>query len=640
MQTNKKRKLLELLLKQNGIVTVSEYAKVLGMSKRSIYSYLDDLEDEIKRHGLSIKRIPSKGIMITRNDEFKEEVVISEANDEYSLSSRRFELINRLLIKGKTIDMVDFAIEFYVSESSIRNDISYLNNILINCNEVRIAISRNQIYVDKKSESDLLRAIIYLNGIITSELSLDDKEKYIASIYDENIVNEVHQIVRGYIDALELNIAEHYIEHICNVLITLSSRVKGGHHVENNDNLLDYDRIKMMADALLSKQFLETISHRLNLNFELGDINFVSSYLRADRIQISNFDKIESKDLQVFRCILGRLEKIIGIRLDEEDELVKNLLIHMNAMVYRLRNDIIITNSLLENIKSEFGVLFNVLSVVFETENSSLDIKITDDEIGYLLIHIQNIIERQKKTKNILLVCPHGAVTSNLILSQIRELLPAYNFIETISIDRVDKVRLDSIDFVISTIDINGIDKPVIKISPIISKDDIRNIYNFYQNLIFSNHEYLHEYEHLARFVDKDLVFEMSDIAKEDLIKRVCIKLYDEGVVTRDYFDSLLRREMISSTDNIYGFALPHGDIKYVEKTKLCVVLLKKPLHWNKHQVSIVIFFNIHYDDLQSSKKILDDIYNLMHSERFKELMRQGIGKEEFLEFIKKDQND
>ena len=640
MQTNKKRKLLELLLKQNGIVTVSEYAKVLGMSKRSIYSYLDDLEDEIKRYGLSIKRIPSKGIMITRNDEFKKEVVISEANDEYSLSSRRFELINRLLIKGKTIDMVDFAIEFYVSESSIRNDISYLNNILINCNEVRIAISRNQIYVDKKSESDLLRAIIYLNGIITSELSLDDKEKYIASIYDENIVNEVHQIVRGYIDALELNIAEHYIEHICNVLITLSSRVKGGHHVENNDNLLDYDRIKMMADALLSKQFLETISHRLNLNFELGDINFVSSYLRADRIQISNFDKIESKDLQVFRCILGRLEKIIGIRLDEEDELVKNLLIHMNAMVYRLRNDIIITNSLLENIKSEFGVLFNVLSVVFETENSSLDIKITDDEIGYLLIHIQNIIERQKKTKNILLVCPHGVVTSNLILSQIRELLPAYNFIETISIDRVDKVRLDSIDFVISTIDINGIDKPVIKISPIISKDDIRNIYNFYQNLIFNNHEYLHEYEHLARFVDKDLVFEMSDIAKEDLIKRVCIKLYDEGVVTRDYFDSLLRREMISSTDNIYGFALPHGDIKCVEKTKLCIVLLKKPLHWNKHQVSIVIFFNIHYDDLQSSKKILDDIYNLMHSERFKELMRQGIGKEEFLEFIKKDQND
>ena len=292
MQTNKKRKLLELLLKQNGIVTVSEYAKVLGMSKRSIYSYLDDLEDEIKRYGLSIKRIPSKGIMITRNDEFKEEVVISEANDEYSLSSRRFELINRLLIKGKTIDMVDFAIEFYVSESSIRNDISYLNNILINCNEVRIAISRNQIYVDKKSESDLLRAIIYLNGIITSELSLEDKEKYIASIYDENIVNEVHQIVRGYIDALELNIAEYYIEHICNVLITLSSRVKGGHHVENNDNLLDYDRIKMMADALLSKQFLETISHRLNLNFELGDINFVSSYLRADRIQISNFDKL------------------------------------------------------------------------------------------------------------------------------------------------------------------------------------------------------------------------------------------------------------------------------------------------------------------------------------------------------------
>lgn len=637
MRSNKQRQLFELLIKQQGIVTVERYAALLGASKRSVYSYLSELEPYLKSKGFELKKIPSKGIeiiftgLVEKNDE--------DQLDEFSLDSRRFELISRILIHDEVIDLNEFCEEFYISESSARNDVMAIEEMLEPFKNVNIVISKRKIYKTECEESELINSIVYMNEILCHELSYSEKEEYYSIVYDANVVKTVKTIIDHYIEALDLNVAEHYISHIYSVIITLTSRVILGNHIIIEDNSLDYDKLKKIADILLAKQFLGSIGLQLNIEYSDGDVEFVSNYLKADRIQISNISNIAENDMVVYRRILNKFGRFMNIEFNEQDILVQNLLKHLNAMVFRLRNHIMINNNLLENIKKEFGSLFNLIWIVLESENEHLKIQCTDDEVGFLLIHVQNIIEKQKKTKNVLIVCPQGIVTSNLIANKIREVIPAYNFIEAISYERINKVRLDSIDFVISTVDIPNINKPILKVSPIITIEDMRNIINFYHELIIEN-KFRHRYISLLKHLDDKFIFEVDSKDKDEIIEMVCNQLYEQDIVSMEYRESVLHRETLGTTDNVYMFAIPHGDVKYVKQTKMGIVLLKNPMKWNKHLVSIVIFFNIKRDDLIQSKAILDDIYALMHSDEFNKKLRNGITKDIFLKFIESESYD
>lgn len=56
---------------------------------------------------------------------------------------------------------------------------------------------------------------------------------------------------------------------------------------------------------------------------------------------------------------------------------------HIYYMLYRLKNNIAIKNPLIDQIKKEFRVLFDMLHMIVEM---GIDQKITEDEIGFLFI--------------------------------------------------------------------------------------------------------------------------------------------------------------------------------------------------------------------------------------------------------------
>lgn len=206
-----------------------------------------------------------------------------------------------------------------------------------------------------------------------------------------------------------------------------------GRHIQDEDNLLDYDRIRFLPNQILAKQFLSTLTEQLNVEFSEGDAQFLVEYLVADRIQIHNFEKIMEADRVIFEKILQKMEMLIYVQFSDNEEYRNNLLLHLNAMTFRLRKGLKLKNELLKQIKREFEMLFNLTWVVLESEADALHIHISEDEVGFLVIHFQNFIDLQQRTKRILLICPQGIATSELILNRLRMVLPAFNAIETAS---------------------------------------------------------------------------------------------------------------------------------------------------------------------------------------------------------------
>lgn len=636
MLSAKQKELLNILLCQQQKSTVEQYAKMLNVSKRTVYSYLDLLESELTQRGYQLIRSPGQGVEVIKGKSTNDET--DEETDIFSIENRRMELIYRILLKQEKVPFQAFCDEFFVSESSIRKDILILNQMLSNPEHVRFTISHKEIIVSGDVNAlTTCEALIRLNEGFLIGNDFHHKLEHLTLLYDSKIIETVVTLVSGYIHDVKINLAEHYMTNIASVLIVLASMAAKGRHIQDADNLLDYDRIRFLPNQILAKQFLSTLADQLDVTFSEGDSQFLVEYLVADRIQIHNFEKIDDADRMIFEKILQKMEMLIYVDFSSNEEYRNNLLLHLNAMTFRLRKGLKLKNDLLRQIKKEFEMLFNLTWVVLESEADALHIRISEDEVGFLVIHFQNFIDQQQRTKRILLICPQGIATSEMILNRLRMVLPAFNAIETASTSKALRCNLDSIDFVVSTVDVEDIHKPVVRVSPVITDEDLRNIMSFYQQQILQPPRCERaelKLPTLRQYMKSEFIVEGDADSKEEIILNMASKLQTTGYVKEGYAQSMLNRETIGSTDNIYQIALPHGDIKLVNKTIISFYLLKNARKWKNHMVKLVIFFNIAESDLTISKKILDDLYCFIRSHQLAERLKLKSDKQSIEELL------
>lgn len=113
----------------------------------------------------------------------------------------------------------------------------------------------------------------------------------------------------------------------------------------------------------------------------------------------------------------------------------------------------------------------------------------------------------------------------------------------------------------------------------------------------------------------------------------MCKNLYQEDIVEKSFYNSVIKRESFSPTSFAYGFAIPHAlDSSLVSKPKISIMLLKKPIQWGDYQVRIIFLlaidrFNNHI--LTLFFEWITNLYNNIH------LLNQLIECKNFKEFIK-----
>lgn len=266
MLSAKQKELLNILLCQQQKSTVEQYAKMLNVSKRTVYSYLDLLESELTQRGYQLIRSPGQGVEVIKGKSTNDET--DEETDIFSIENRRMELIYRILLKQEKVPFQAFCDEFFVSESSIRKDILILNQMLSNPEHVRFTISHKEIIVSGDVNAlTTCEALIRLNEGFLIGNDFHHKLEHLTLLYDSKIIETVVTLVSGYIHDVKINLAEHYMTNIASVLIVLASMAAKGRHIQDADNLLDYDRIRFLPNQILARQFLSTLADQLDVTF-------------------------------------------------------------------------------------------------------------------------------------------------------------------------------------------------------------------------------------------------------------------------------------------------------------------------------------------------------------------------------------
>ncbi|MBO0448746.1 transcription antiterminator [Enterococcus sp. MJM12] len=637
MLSRRQKELVEVMLQQERFQTVDFFANKLGVSKRTVHSELKAIEPYISSSGMFLEKKRGVGIALKNLKEVGFEQDTDDLFDEYSLVTRRIEIMEMLLFDQEITSFNQLSDQFLVSKTSIKNDLTLIMKILQVGNHLNL-VSDLQGTRLSGSEEDFQKGLLQFNRYLISNFdifddgSVHENVRLLERYYGENLVSACSNILYTYVRDNVNAISDYYIQNILSIFIILVYRLKKNKHF-NQSNIQKNQKnnrfYKKSAESLLSKA-----ANRLKIQFNDSDVEFLSQHLISNR-----FESLpdESVDRELVDKLISKVSESLKVQLSDDVHLEEQLRNHIPPMLYRLKSNNKTENPFTSQIKKEFSLTFNVIWVVLSEYESEVGISFNEDEIAFLTMYFQAAIERAKLNKRILIVCQMGIATSELLINRIKSILPSLDKLEVASAGELRNLNIESYDLIISTIKLELQHHNILYVSPFLNEEDMNKISKYSlgiskQNTTKNNKKI----RMLNNFIyDDEIYFNTNFSSREELIESIGSDLEKKGYIQTEFIKSVLNRENLGGTDLPSGTSVPHGNSLYVNKTVIAIIKNKKKMKWNEYFVDVIFLICIASEDTKKIREILSDIYQILDNPTKLTSIRNIKNKQLLLDVIK-----
>ena len=622
--------LLEFLLKQHEYLSANQLAEKYGVSTKTVYQDIDKLNDFFDEGELKsrIVKVPRKGIKLSADEERKQIHSLLLVNkhesgvQDFSPEYRESELIKRLFINQEDLDIYDFAEEMYVTESTVHRDIDKLEKNLGQF-DLKIRIKHDQLFVDG-DEWNIRKA---LQSYVIQAQSLGREEK-IERFFSEKDIEICYEAISRLSQKYHHQFSEEYSCLLLVECLVFKKRTENNNCLtERTSNLIN--DLNHLEVYFFSGELLESIINKSFSEISPYEIEAMAYSLLAYGFSIQSADYIQNIEHQVNELI-NKVSNLLSLDLSKDNPLKLMLSNHISKMIFRLRNQIYITNPALEEIKKQYSSLFNVIWIAIRGLSKYYEINISNEELAFIVIHFQLAIEKIVKPLNIVVICQNGIATSELIMSKLHKIFDSDAKITNINARELDFYDLSNIDLIISTIALPEVKVPVIEVSPILTKDEIESIRSFYSEHMTDNYTLMRtsldgrkfNLESLQTLIKKPSLIRETVKSKKECIEKMIRECDATNRRIKEFKESILERETLGSTSVYTGVALPHCDPRFVEQSELIVMTLDKPINWGKNNVKLIILIAVAENDIPIFKDSLIALYSVIENQ---ELMNELV---------------
>ncbi|MFY9283551.1 MAG: PTS sugar transporter subunit IIA [Miniphocaeibacter sp.] len=612
MKNRQRYILLEIL---NGkTINLVEISGKLKISDRTIRNDIVDLNNFFERkdyHNLIV--LKNSEIFLNKkylNDNRILYIFDNRSISKYDPDSRKLDILYELLIEENTVSYNKLSEKYYVSKSSIFNDLSEIKKILIKAKLKLLSDNRGTFIVGNEMDKQQL-----IREIIIEQLTDRDKFKFSTSNnrfldwINISWINEIRYGLKNILKKKNLIVSNFYIGIVAISLYTLIKRSEQGEKIKNLKNkTLISNKVEGMEIYPFTYEILFRLKDKLNHDFTTDEIYFINNIFMGLGINGLNSLEFFNEDFEKnIKNLVISVERSLGIILSNDLKLINDLKNHLHQMLYRLQSNIRVDNPLLDELKEKYSIIYAIVWLSLNDFISGYNVEISEDEISFIMLHFQAAIERKKESIKVLFICPNGVGTSSLISSQIKRILPSINIYEIISLEEVEDYHLNSIDFIVSTVNIKFENIPTIIVSPVISKEELKKITNCYIDIIYDSKSETNENKlYLSNLPIK--VFENQFDNKEKAISYLCNKAKDNLLVNNEYTGTVLNREKLGTTYLKNKIALPHGDPKKIINSFIYILKMENYINWDSEQVDMLILLGISDKDIDKTEKILEFI--------------------------------
>jgi len=626
--------IVDLLVNNKEGMTINSIAEKLNVSNKTIRNDLIEANKFIEQAGLVMIKKPGVGIKI----EGQEDRVLNMMNEiqsslnkfqDFSPEARKNYILKRLFMSCKSITMQELGDELYVSRVTIYKDLNDVEKWLEKYNltllkkpnygievvgaeeDWRNAISSLIVY-DKAD--DELKELLYVDYGGKIDYKTITKLKELINL-DYSLIE---RIVLQAEKELEIKFSdEAYLSLVMHIAISIK-RLNNGKDIQLSQEILS--NLQLKSEYLIAKKIALEIGEAFQLKLPESEIGYILLHILGTKMQEKTSSEIDlnleidgdnQQAIIMSKEIISIAERVLNIKLSKDIQLLNGLILHLRPTINRLKYGLTLRNPIINEIKESYPEMFGVAwmtSVVFE---KYLGIKIQEEEIGYIALHIGASVERNKSLIRVLVVCASGIGTSQLLAARLKKCFRQLEIVDIISFIALEEKSLENIDIIISTVPIKA-SVPVLIISPILTQNDIKRLDKFIDS--FENPSGKQNY--LEEIFDEDLLFLNRRILnKEDAITFLCRELIKRDIVEEPYLSSVLEREKMSSTEVGSGVAIPHGEPKFARNSRLALLTLKEPIIWGEEKVNIIFMVCISSKDLTKARQIFTYFNEFLESE-------------------------
>lgn len=621
----RQKKLIYLLVQNENYLPVSFYSEKLEKSSRTIYSDLDKIQKLLPKEQLVLEKKPRIGIQLRGTVEaklqFLEQITGISTTSVAESQERQWLITKQLLIDEETVTQQMLAQQFHVSPSSIVSDLEKI------IEKYRLTLEPSKrgtklVGSEEEIQNSLFRFCedyLDYHGINPEELFQETTQELLSKLFTPSLVKMTLQQIEELKLQTEFCFPEHYVKSLVIRLLVFSFRLSRGQHIEEKDFL--FDQIKLIDTYLIANELLEKIAKVHVFEYNEEDISYVNRQLVGYGVKPNaNGQKNYERYARTIQKILENMSEIIEVDFSADTQLAERFASHFVPMIYRLKMGIAITNPLVEEIRSQYAVTFSATRYALANTEEELGVQFNDEEVALVAMYFQVSLEKSQNGKKILIVCPNGVGTSELIFNKIKRILPAQDTAEITTLDKLYRKNLNNVDLIISSVKLEAIHKPIIQVSTLVTQEDIKNITALYSNLFYSEESdeaEILEFPFLKNVIDLDFIYTQKRFSdKQACLNWLIDRLEKKKVVTKAFRKEVFAREAIGETALATGVAIPHASPQNVLQTRIAIVTLEQPIIWDQRKVHYVLLMCIAKEDRNLVRGVITDIHKIVQSEK------------------------
>lgn len=471
---NRLSQMFHIICQSGNESTIQELSQQLSVSTRSIYNDIKKLNEFLEASGYTVIRA-DKGRVFYR------EILMIEFENLIDASSSLILLNPQIRRRRIAATMLLHGNQFTLEE--LQKDLD---------------VSRNTLLCDLKEIKELLGSYgIELEAFPFKGYQVNGNEKNIRNLlvtlfaedflfFNSEVEKSHAQLITGskvFLDSLakqldvELSDVSFQRMLLAFFVTNLRSAVGKALEGEGTEPLTKEGKLFINKRKVLEELFEQEIS--------TGDCLYLAE--KFTEASLVKYKELLSEKWLPFHLVTNQFIEAVSKEFSYnkfmmDSMLFEGLLNHLRPAYKRAVSGEWIENPLLEYVLDNFSELNGAVKKGATVLETALNVEFNDHEIAYFTLFFASVLERNekkiRKVPSIIIVCNAGISTSEILKSRLQAIFNV-NILGTFSVrNAADWLADYTPDFIISTVSFQWKDMQVLKVSPYLSENDIKQIRN------------------------------------------------------------------------------------------------------------------------------------------------------------------
>lgn len=477
--------------------SVAQLSSRLGISEKSVRIMMDQLGSCLPAE-LTLLRKQGVGSWVigekAQKDAFLQTLMDRKKDNRYSAKMRQTWICKMLLMENRPVSVDELMKGLFTNRSTIYKDLSESRGFLERFG-LKITSRKNCGVLVEGTEAQKREALATLLKRNWDQHEVDFSAEGLA----DSLNRQLSEILCGYVGKRDFDVIiqsvkqteqelgyclsdaafEVLVQHIAIAV----ARIRRGIFVTCTQESYETAQKKREFDSI--QRLVKRLEEALEIEFPLSELGYLTAHILSASAAPNEYQYfVNTNDNQLFDSAVREFLKEVGRvlnreRLQEDQILIRGLCLHLKPAIDRICFGLQKENEMLGEIKQHYHKEFGAVWASSHVLEEAFQVDFQEDEIGLLTLHIAAALEREKRKKNVVVVCHSGVGTSSILRARLIQYEKEINILAVLSSHQLEEYDCSNVDFIISTVSVKAPGIPVLKVKCFIDEADQKKLREF-----------------------------------------------------------------------------------------------------------------------------------------------------------------